>query len=115
MQKQALEAKTTSTTETELSFQPAVSSISDSRTRGTDEINAEVHPEVRKVDNIGSSLASSDLSWKQQAQDGEAINVILAKSYKIHTSVGLTKMVSQAAVLDTGCGPCLVCRSTLRP
>ena len=115
METKPLEANTTSTAENVLSFQTAVSSISDPRTQGTDEINAEVHPEVRKVNNIASTLASPGFSSKQRAEDCEAISVIHAKSYKIHTSIGLNNMYSQEAILDTGCGPCLIRRSTVRP
>ena len=49
-----------------------------------------------------STLTSPDLSWKQQAPADQVINVIHAKSYKIHTLIVFTKMYSQFVVLDTG-------------
>ena len=70
METQALNQETTHTAGTDLSFQTAVSSISDARSPSTKETNVEVHPEVHKVNNTDSSLATPELPWKQQAQEG---------------------------------------------
>ena len=58
---QALNAETTSTTETDFSFLTAVSSISDPRALGTKGTNADVREEIREVDNKDSLLAPLDL------------------------------------------------------
>ena len=87
METQAPEAKTTCTVQTELSFQIAVCSISDQRTHGTNESNAKVRAETPTGNTKYSTIAATDLSWKQKVQEGETINGIYVKSYKIHTMV----------------------------
>ena len=42
---------------------------------------------------------------QNQATEDKAATKVNAKSYKNNTSIGLAKMYSQPAVLDTGCGP----------
>ena len=116
METHAHELPTTCTDQSELSFETAESSVQHNQsTAGTDELPADVQPGPPTVPADRPSSIATDLPWRHQAQEGEAISTVSAKSYKIHTSIGHTRMYSQAAVLDTGCGPCLIHRSTLRP
>ena len=97
-----------------LSFETAERSVPhDKRTAGMDESPADIQFEPPSVIQDRKLSIATDLPWKHQAQEGETINTIKAKSYKIHTSICHNRMYSQPAVLDTGCCPCVVRRNTL--
>ena len=107
---------TKSTSESGLSFGTADSSPPRHKTSVTTDVaidnacnSSSVAPQPPKC-----PVASPDLSWHDQSKEDKAITIVNAKSYKIYTSIGLTKMYSQPVLLDTGCGPCLITRSTIR-
>ena len=107
--------ETTNTAGTDLSFQTAVSSIPDPRTLDTKETNAKVRVRTRKAHNTDSQLASPGPIIEAASTGGRSDQRDpLQKLYDLVVHRPYQDAQSSSRV-GHRCGPCLICRSTLRP